>query len=69
MRLVIAGSYYQFTRRYDRRFKYLAVLPDDLMGHKDTTLYLHGTYKRRPDYRHFAIRSYCDQHNILMILD
>ena len=66
MRLVLAGNVEQAKAIYEPGDKYLACLPNDLLGHTDCSIKETGTFYFRPDYKPEEIYYYCKSHNISM---
>ncbi len=66
MRLILAGNVEQARMIYKPDDKYLASLPDDLLGHADCPLIETETFYLRADYEPEEIYYYCKSHNISM---
>lgn len=68
MRLILAGNYEQFRQIARPGDKYLATLPDDLLGHNNCDLVETGTFFVRPDFKPEEVYFYCVSHGISMSL-
>ena len=66
MRLILAGNKAQAWDVMRPDDKYLAALPEDLLGHCNCDLVEIGTYWLRPDFKPEEIYYYCKSHNISM---
>ena len=66
MRLILAGNYQQFRDIAKPEDKYLAHLPDDLLGYNSCDLIEEGTFFLRKDFKPEEIYYYCISHNISM---
>ncbi len=64
--LVIAGNHDEFLEGgfKEGRDKYLAILPEELLGTSNSQLVVYGTWTRRGDVKPEEIIAYCQTHNI-----